>query len=69
MSDIQTDERRPIDLVDESIQKSAEAAQFAEHIRDNSPKYTREKQFELLIQLIDESHESALAALVGLDNE
>ena len=68
MSDDKADELRPIDHIDEAVGKSAEAAELAEHIRDSDPTYTREQQLNLLVQLIDQSHERALTASVRLDN-
>lgn len=62
-------EARPIDLAQEAESTAAEAAELAEHIRDTNPQWTREEQMDLLIDLIDDSHEAALKAYVGLDNE
>lgn len=67
MSDGMADERRPIDYINESVGASAEAAELAEHIRDTEPRYTRDKQFDLLVELIDDAHEGALTASVRLE--
>lgn len=69
MSDDMTDELRPKDYADEATGVSAEAAELAEHIRDSEPRHTRDEQFDLLIRLIDDAHESALTASVRLDDE
>jgi len=63
-----TDERRPVDLVDDAVGTSAEAAELAEHILEENPRHTRKEQFELLIRLIDDAHEAALSASVQLDD-
>lgn len=62
-------EARPQDMAHEAASTAAEAAELAEHIRDTNPQWTREEQMDLLIDLIDDSHEAALTAHVRLDNE
>ena len=62
-----SDERRPVDHVQESRAIAAEAAELAEHIRDTEPRWKREELFNQLIEMIDDSHQEAAAAEVALE--
>lgn len=64
-----SDERRPIDHIDEAVGVSAEAAELAEHIRDTKPRHRREELIDQLITMIDDAHEHALTASVGLEDD
>jgi len=61
-------EKRPADFAEESAGIAAEAAELAEHIRDADPRYRREEQFDMLIEMIDDAHECSLTASVRLDS-
>lgn len=64
-----TDERRPIDLINESVGITTEAAYLAEHIKDTDPQWQRKELLDQLVGMIDDAHESALKASVELEDD
>jgi len=62
-------ERTPESATSEIVGINGEAAELAKHIKDTQPAQTREKQLELLIELLDDANELALAAHLELKNE
>jgi len=63
-----SDERRAVDYAQEASGISSEAAALAEYIRETNPHHTKYKQIGLLIELIDDAHESATKATIELED-
>lgn len=63
------DERRPVDLAQESQAIAAEAAELAEHIRDTNPQWRREALMSQLIDMIDDAHSAAVKAQIQLEDQ